>query len=113
MCLAHCGHDTYGCKVRVWRSQQRLECANLLALLLAARADPRRVGLRSRKDSGDKSPHSKRWRDCETTPCVDARSVRRAKQVPGTSSEDSEVTTGIMLSPLTRFAVVSSYFSPS
>src|SRR5437016_12052696 len=49
MCFAHCAHDTYEVKVRVWRSQQRLECANLLALLLAARAGPRRVGLRSRK----------------------------------------------------------------
>src|SRR5439155_3338605 len=49
MCLAHCGHDAYGVEVRVWRSQQRLECANLLALLLAARTDPQRVGLCSRK----------------------------------------------------------------
>jgi len=65
------------------------------------------------ENSGDKSPHSKRWRDCETTPCVDARSVRRAKQVPGTSSGASEFPNGIILSPLTRFAVVSSYFSPS
>jgi len=49
MRLAHCGHDTWGVKVRVWQSQQRLECANLLALLLAAWADPQRVGLCSRK----------------------------------------------------------------
>src|SRR5439155_15539073 len=45
----HCAHDTKGVKVRVWRSQQRLECANLLALLLSARANPQRVGLPSRK----------------------------------------------------------------
>src|SRR5438094_1096033 len=82
MCLAHCGHDTYGVKVRVWRSQQRLECANLLALLLAVRANPQRAGLRSRK----KATTSRRTPNAGATAkqrvCAHARSVRRAKQVP-------------------------------
>src|SRR5207247_8994707 len=47
-------------------ARQRLECARLLALLLAARANHPRTGFRSWTDSGDASPHSKRCRACDT-----------------------------------------------
>ena len=44
MCLAPCGHDTYGVTVRVWRSQQHLECANLYVLsVIAGRANGART----------------------------------------------------------------------
>src|SRR5438876_389817 len=91
MCFAHCAHDTYEVKVRVWRSQQRLECANLLALLLAARADPQRVGLRSRKTAATSRRTLQtlaRLRNSRV--CADARSVQRAKQVPHRMGEGEE-----------------------
>jgi len=47
-------------------ARQRLDCASLLALLLAARSNQGRLGLRSWTKSGDKSPQSKRCRACET-----------------------------------------------
>jgi len=65
------------------RSQQRLECANLLALLLAARANLQRVGLRSRKTAATSRRIPNAGATAKQPRCPDARSVRGAK--PGTS----------------------------
>jgi len=47
-------------------ARQRLDCASLLALLLAARSNQGQLGLCFVDKSGDKSPQSKRCRACET-----------------------------------------------
>ena len=65
------------------RSQQRLECANLLALLLAARANLQRVGLRSRKTAATSRRIPNAGATAKQPRCPDARSMRGAK--PGTS----------------------------
>src|SRR5207249_2498081 len=70
MRLAHCGHDTWGVKVRVWQSQQRLECANFVGAFARGTGASAASWLALAKNSGDKSPHSKRWRDCKTAASV-------------------------------------------
>ena len=46
------------------KARQRLECVRFIAALARRRADlpPPRIDARMSMDSGDKSPHSKRWR---------------------------------------------------
>jgi len=60
----------YGVKVRVRRPQQRLECANFVGAFACGTGESVASCLALAEDSGDKSPHSKRWRDCGTAASV-------------------------------------------
>src|SRR5437667_467482 len=55
MCLAPCGHDTYGVTVRVWRSQQHLKCANMYLFSAPTENSPGAWDL-SRRNAGKADP---------------------------------------------------------
>src|SRR5437667_12744728 len=55
MCLAPCGHDTYGVTVRVWRSQQHLKCANMYLFSAPTENSPGARDL-SRRNAGKADP---------------------------------------------------------
>ena len=55
--------------MRVWRSQQRFGVRQLVGAFARGMGGSAASWLVLAENSGDKSPHSKRWRDCETAAC--------------------------------------------